>query len=354
MEKKNLFAATLFAGAAAGVTALGISTLRSNVAKSLYPHSHRTGSPVSLPPDGGALRDAAILAAVDRGDIKPQWTRIRSQANGHTAEFDVLADALMLDGVRISTSARTMQLLADKFSALLMTPRLLDLAFLQAPRQIPPQRLAPSAATAAMMKESSAIDVALRTLAMNGGPEAGAVAPFGKHWVLCRALDGVKPPMAGRSWHAALYGWPVGPQYRTAFLASNKDVALHKGTLPGVEVVQPIATPHDFLYVDYAMTTHMVRRACTVDGKTGDVAVVLRDPVLAALASHEGPLTVLRQPGVPVSPSLFVSGMTRKDESKDPGEVFWKHGIDVFLQFISLPLAGIFGHQIGKRLGTLP
>ena len=44
----------------------------------------------------------------------------------------------------------------------------------------------------------------------------------------------------------------------------------------------------------------LMARRCTVDGQAADLAEVLLDPTLSALVSSEGPLKVLRQPGVPV------------------------------------------------------
>src|SRR5277367_6772126 len=99
--------------------------------------------PFNLPAKAGPARTAAILAAVDRGDVVPAWSRLILQAGGHTGEFDVLTDALMLGGVRLSTSAATLQTIADKLDACLMTPRLIDLAFTQAKIVIPPQPIYP-------------------------------------------------------------------------------------------------------------------------------------------------------------------------------------------------------------------
>ena len=88
--------------------------------------------PSDFPPKAGPARDAYILKAVDDGLITARWTPITSTANGHTATFYVLADALTLGGVRLSTSATLLQKIADKLGASLMTPRLLDLAHQQA------------------------------------------------------------------------------------------------------------------------------------------------------------------------------------------------------------------------------
>lgn len=246
-------------------------------------------SQTGLPTQPGPERDLAILRAVDTGALAPSWVPVTSSANGHTATFYVLQDAMKLGGVRISTSARILQQIADKLSASLMTPKLLDLAFQQAQVVIPPCPLWPAdETTEGMDKESALMDARVA-----GRP--GLVAPIGKNWVLSNMLTAAKPG------HAALYGWAVAPEFATVFKKAN--VPTYKGVTAGIQNIQPLATPHDIDYVDYAMLNSLVKRQCVVDGVKRDLWDVMRDPQLCALVSHEGPLKVLRQPGViPMQP----------------------------------------------------
>jgi hypothetical protein len=56
-----------------------------------------------------------------------------------------------------------------------------------------------------------------------------------------------------------------------------------------------------------SQTCVLVARLCSVDGVDRDLHDILKDPALASLASHEGVVRVLRQPGVPEPPALYVA-----------------------------------------------
>jgi hypothetical protein len=230
------------------------------------------GEGVNLPNAPGPARDAAIVSAVQSGMVEASWWPIQNSFAGHTGQFTVFADALKLDGVRLSGSARLAQIVADLLGCLLITPRLSDLAWLQATVRIAPQPMYPvDASTAGMVRESQLMDAAI-------GGRQGLVAPIGKNWV----LSGHATPA-----RAVLYGW-------------QSPTADNNGVTPGIRVIQPVSTAHNPQYTDYSMLISLVQRACVVDGLPRDLADVVRDPALAGLASHEGALPFYRQPGVPV------------------------------------------------------
>ena len=274
--------------------------------------------PIDFPKRSGAARNAYILRAIDDGLIVPEWhaLTVTSGATGtfgagtfgatghHTATFYVLADALKLGGIRLSTSSYNLQQIADRLGASLMTPRLIDRAYLSANIVIAPQTIyPPDDSSTALEAESKKIDDAV--LGATGGIVTsgdavgahGLLAPLGKNWVLSNSLVGAKARNGLTA--AALYGWATQPGYEPPV-----GVTLRPGTLPGITNIQPLATPHDFHYADYAMLSSLVRRDVVLDGRTVDISSVLQsaDPSIVALASHEGPLKVLRQPGVPVVP----------------------------------------------------
>ena len=252
------------------------------------------GLPSDFPKRSGAARNAYILGAIDDGRIVPIWHPLTVTAGGHTATFYVLEDALKLNGVRLSTTANNLQQIADKLRASLMTPRLIDLAFLHADVVIPPQTIyPPDDTTAALEKESAKMDAAI-------DGRAGLVAPIGKPWCLSNVLIGAKA--RDGSIAAALYGWAVANGF-----TPPAGVDLHKGTLPGIQNIQPLSTVHSAAgYSDYAMLASIVRRDVVLDGQAVDLWAVMqsRDPSVSSLVSHEGPLRVLRQPGVPVLPPI--------------------------------------------------
>jgi hypothetical protein len=325
--------------------------------------------PADFPKRSGSARNAYILAAIDDGRIVPAWRPLTVITSVHTATFYVLGDALKLGGTRLSTSAYNLQQIADKLRASLMTPRLIDWCFLKADIVIPPQTAIPDDSIAALEQESSKMTAAI--LAATGGignDQEGIVAPIGKNWCLSNVLLGAKPG------HAALYGWACERGY-----VPPPGVVLRPGTLPGINNIQPLATPHDLNYTDYAMLTSLVRRDCVLDGKTVDVQAIMQSPDLAVcgLVSHEGPLRVLRQPGVPALPPItppttMVSGaeyssakgtplpigtqvqlkqheehLAKKKHNQQHHPV--KSGFHTFFwQLVGIPLTTIVGITVGK------
>lgn len=63
----------------------------------------------------------------------------------------------------------------------------------------------------------------------------------------------------------------------------------------------------------------LVQRRCVLDGQPVDLAEVLQDPTLSALVSSEGPLKVLRQPGVPVYACPIAAGSSTTPPSAPAG-----------------------------------
>jgi hypothetical protein len=237
---------------------------------------------VSLPdlfPSGaGPLRDAAILAAVRAGTIEYAWSAVTTSYGSHSATFQVFSDGLKLGGVRLTGSASLCQQVADLLNCCLPTPRLLDEAWLQAGLRIPPAIISPNSSdTATLVRASEMIDAA-------GGSAAELVMPIGKPWVLAKAISQER---------ACLYGWQSSTPIPGVPLYGSP-------ATPGVKVVQPLSPAHAPDYVDYSSAIWLVSRNCTVDGDQKDLWAVLQDPALAPLCSHEGALSVVRQPGVPV------------------------------------------------------
>jgi hypothetical protein len=236
----------------------------------------------------------AVLDAVAAQSMTVAWAEVTAQAGGHSATFKVFADALKLpvapiaaalgaqvpagspEQVRISVSATLEQQIADLLGCLLLTPRLSDMVYLQAGKRIEPQPMPIAATLEAMCSVSARVDKAA------GG--ASFIAPAGKDW--CIDNDLLAHP--GR---AENYGWQTPG-------ASWAGSSWEPAVTPGLRVVQGRGWAHDASHLDYSQVCRLVHRRCTVDGATRDLAEVLSDPQLAPLASHQGALKVLRQPGV--------------------------------------------------------
>lgn len=232
----------------------------------------------SLPPAAGEAREVAILDAVRRGVATYAWCTITSGIGGHALEVDVMEDALRVDDVRVNVSAATGQRIADLLDAVMLTPKLADLIFAQAKVVVAPSPVAISSTTAAMVRHSRRVDAEVA-----GRP--GLVSTVGKDWVLVNGI-------AGRADKAANYGW----HFRgSSFQGIHGEASV---SLAGVRVIQGVGTAHNAQHVDYSQVVRLAKRACTVDSTPHDLTDVMRDAKLATLVSHEGPLRLVRQPGV--------------------------------------------------------
>ncbi len=240
---------------------------------------------LNLPPQPGPARDAAILDAVRKGSVVVKWAAINTEIAGHKATFTVFADALMMDGVRVNVSATLEQQIADLLSCSLLTPKLADEVWLQRKVAILPSPQPISASTQAMIDHSKRVDA---LIAQAGGGD-GIISTVGKHWVIANGLETHKGKAENYGWH-----FPG-----STFIGQSFEGAV---TPPG-RVIQGQGWAHDPSHVDYSQTCVLVQRKCKVDGVSMDIQKVLQDPELAGLASHEGVVRVLRQPGVaPLKP----------------------------------------------------
>ncbi|NUP06849.1 MAG: hypothetical protein HOW73_12425 [Polyangiaceae bacterium] len=236
----------------------------------------------SIPEQPGPAREAALLSAIRAGYVVHRWVPLVISEGGRTLEVEVSEDALMVgeegDRVRVTTDATTAQLVADHFDALLLTPRVSDWIRASARVLLEPIPQTPDSAmgnTSRMVQHSRSIDAARASLS-----QVGLASTVGKDWVLTNRL-------AGHAGRAANYGWHTK---KPSFPA----------TMTGMSVLQPLGLAHDRFHSDYSQTWRGMRRACRLNGAPYLLTDVLRDPVLSSLVSHEGPLSVLRLPGVPV------------------------------------------------------
>jgi hypothetical protein len=241
-----------------------------------------TAFPESIP-----ARDAFILDAVKNGQADVRWAFVRTSYQGHEGEFRVFADALKVQGVRVTLTAPGKQRVADAMGCLLLTLKLADLIWAQRQVTISPFPMSSTehdllvmSTVARMIEHSQKIDAAIAALP---SPPEGIVSTVGKHWVIDDALD--LPSHKGR---AENYGWHN--------LKTGPSCATPAGG-PGCHVIQDPGWRHDLGHTDYSQTCTLVSRECRVDGQARDLVDVLRDPVLAFLASHKGAMRVLRQPG---------------------------------------------------------
>lgn len=243
---------------------------------------------LTLPPDAGQEREEAIRAMVRRGHYAVRWATVTSIANGHTAEFSVLADALKIDGVRVNVSAETQQIIADLMGCTLLTPKLADLIWMQRTVSLTPFPRPITSSTAAMIEHSQKIDAALARVV---NPD-GLIATVGKHWVIDDALLTHRGMAENYGWHfeGSSFQGITGAPCASRATSPNGQIA---------RVIQGTGWAHDMHHSDYSQVCVLVSRSCKVNGIDYDLRDVLRDSQFAVLASHTGSMQVLRQPGVP-------------------------------------------------------
>ncbi len=216
-------------------------------------------------------REAAMLAELLRGNMPDFLRRFRtvrfeaacSDGKTHTAEVQVMPDYLAVgseaDFVRACINPHTAQAAADAFGCSLITARMSDAIYRQAELKLEPRPLTENReAVETFVQHSAVIDSQFA-----GKPAGTFVAGIKKDVVITNLLQ-------ERANRVAIYGW-------------------HK---PDGTPIQPLTTVHVDWYVDYSHGVRLAKRAVKVDGRTADLWDVLKDPVLSALFSGEGPIRI--------------------------------------------------------------
>lgn len=245
---------------------------------------------LELPEKPTDEREQAIRDLVAAGQAEYTWETITSTHGDHTAEFMVFADALKVEGVRLNVSAETEQIIADMLGCSLLTPKLADLIWLQRQVTLKPHPRGNTngmSNTKAMLEHSVKLDADLEAL----GNPGGIICTVGKHWVIDNSIaDG-----------RLLYGFPVAMNYGWHFDGAKFDGNSFEASAsqPTVRLIQGRGTRHNLKHTDYSQICVLVSLDCTLDGQPAKLYDILQDPELAPLASHQGVLKCLRQPGVP-------------------------------------------------------
>lgn len=241
-------------------------------------------------PENAKEREDYMLQKVSNGEFEAKWIDIFRIIDGHELKIQVMEDALKIGGVRINVSANLSQKFADLFDASLPTPLIADLMYLESTKRADPAPRSISSSVDSMIKHSE--EVARRL-----GPGPGLCGTVGKHWVLSKSLE----TSPGR---ACNYGWHFkGSSYQgiagtTASGASKLGVQLR--------VIQGPGTAHDAGHSDYSQICQLISQCCWIDGIERRFSDVLKDPQMAGLVSHQGPLSIDRQPGTKKTNDFYV------------------------------------------------
>jgi hypothetical protein len=170
---------------------------------------------------------------------------------------DYLAVGSNEDFVRVPMTPMTAQRIADAFDCVLPTRKIVDVLYKEASVKLEPRPLTEEREAVKTFERHSAIIEAQRA----GMPLGALVAGIKKDIVLTNRLS-EKPN------RVAIYGW-------------------HKSD---GQPIQPLTIVHKETYVDYSHGVRLIKRTALADGKPRDIRDLLRDPVLSAALSDEGPI----------------------------------------------------------------
>lgn len=192
-----------------------------------------------------------------------------------TLEFYVLPDYLQIgtddDSFIVPLWPLTAQRVADEWECMLPTTKMVTLIWQHAAWKVPPQPWGPPY-DASMMSTERIIahnDRIQKTMESAGVDRTQLVAGHKKDVVLTNQLMVKQDRVAIFGWHRS-DGRPI----------------------------QPLYLGHWNFYGDYAHGIRLVSKECVLDGQPALLDDILTDPVTAGVLSDEGPLKLLRQPGV--------------------------------------------------------
>lgn len=235
-----------------------------------------------------------LVEAIRAGRATVDWAFVTSEHAGNKLRISVMRDALKVDNVRWPATAIDLQRVADELGAMLLTPKVVDLIWLEAGRtgtQFNPviNHRYPGHAKETIVADMPVIDVSglVDDKIAEAGDTGGVIASVGKYWVLTNKLLDGKFGAA----QACNYGW-------------HSTGAPYGAVTGGLKVWQTIGSRHNNEHIDPSQVVRLMHRISflTRPGakeEVVDLHKVATDPVLAPLISHEGVLRVLRQPGVP-------------------------------------------------------
>ena len=216
-------------------------------------------------------REAAVLKQISQGNI-PDFLRsltpirveaIDSHGQKHAATYFVMPDYLAIgtndDFFRIPMIPVTAQKIAKAAGASLITTKISDDVFQAAEIKLDPRPLTKDRDAAATFYQHHQIVEEQR----RGKPLGALIAGIKKDVVLTNRL--MEKPN-----RVAIYGWHY----------------------PHGKLIQPLYVGHVDWYVDYSHGIRLMSQRIIVDGQPRQVSDVLKDKVLSALLSNEGPVEI--------------------------------------------------------------
>jgi hypothetical protein len=227
-------------------------------------------------PGPGEARNARIVQAVLDGQAIHEWTEIVSHANGHEGRIRVMRKALAIgvpgDALRVSTTFRTAQQIADLLGALMLTPKVSNLIAQQADSKPAPLTQSAWVSDGTMANTKRLVEYSNKVEAAVPGESPGLLANEGKQWVV--TIRNWNDPDEAKRHNGANHGW----------------------YLQGGKVIQDRGCTHNMKHEDYSQLMVFMDPVMIVDGQPMNVNDVIQNPELAPLISDEGTLPRVRHP----------------------------------------------------------
>lgn len=295
-----------------------------------------------------------VVQLVRDGKGKYEWSEVLSEYNGHKLYVSVLRDAMkfdnvpamtwdyrptyvvkdgqrveddrMFDGVRLPATAHQLQEIADLIGAMLLTPKIIDIIWLQAGLKFdsvvntPKYPGAPSSQRTIVAESDIHIvhqEIESKIAGAGGDDGTQLISCVGKYWCLIQQL--AVAGMLQGDWTACNYGWFA-------------KVASGPGLTPGTQCWQRPGYRHNKQHWDPSQTIRLMYRhgfLVRANGTEEDVDLhdIAQDPELCGLLAWDRkPLTYLRQKGVEplpqhgviTLPEMIIRGRKSSDVPGDP------------------------------------
>ena len=246
-----------------------------------------------------------VVQLVKEGKCSYEWSEVISEYKGYKLHIKVFRDAMKFDdipamrwdftpianddrkfnGVRLPASAYQLQQIADLLGCMLLTPKVIDLIWLQAELKFD----AVTRVMGQIVANSNITDVHTEIEknieALGGDDGSKLVSCVGKYWCL---FNGTDKNRYGKT-TACNYGW-------------FRHDAIYNAVTTGLKCWQGPGFRHNYSHFDPSQTIRLMHPiAKLIDTDGSEAHVDLREIAglyhLAPLFNHSGRLTYLRQLG---------------------------------------------------------
>lgn len=249
-----------------------------------------------------------IIQAIKDGKGKFEWAEVCSEYNSYKLYIKVFRDAMkfdgvpamswdrkpvtndtrIFDGVRIPATADELQRIAYMLDCMLMTPKVIDLIWLQANLKFNCITAVNGQIVAISHIHSLHEKIEKKIAELGGDDGTKLISCVGKYWCLINDLA-YKGKVWG-DWAACNYGW---------FSSAGSG----PGISPGTCCWQRPGYRHNKQHYDPSQTIRLMHRTARLVHRDGteeivDLHNIAADPGLAPLLHHQGMLKYLAQKGV--------------------------------------------------------